>query len=173
MVGLFGCSSDSGEDIDELIYKDESKLDEDTFENDFNRFQEQMLFDNIIDGISNSGFYNPSKIRLLGAGRVIAIPTTNSHAINNPIEIGGGIVGDGTGIVLHIQGDNRLGGTLNKHFLLVMRSELTDYEELNMYEVERDFDATLNERTSWADFEIDIGRINNGIRAHYEKLGID
>ena len=146
MLGLFACGNDDTGNVDSEMSS-----------------AEKLVFDALV--IALNDFNNPSKVRVLEAGKIFEIP---ADGIN------------GLGIVLRLQGENKLGGTLNKEYFLILRlfrfgeigsSDIKFYEHGTIVEVD-DFDVNFEPFEQTADVEINIGNINHAIREHYDELGI-
>lgn len=109
--------------------------------------KECEIYEALLIGIKD--FYNPQAVR------VLEIRNINDRGL----------------CYLTITGQNRLGGTLQKFYRLVLndsgyikKGELSEYSDSDYQNIEQNFDI---------DKYVSVGNINRALKKHWEDLGID
>jgi len=137
--------------------------------------KEQQLVNYLIDIVTDS-FYEPSAVRVLEIGD--HVDNTMWRDEGQPESLHE-FYGPET-IVVRLQGENRIGGTLNHYYRICLTSAYNEDErelfahEVLRYRGEAGQCAQLSdsyEITENASDEYDIGRINNALKEHWEELG--
>lgn len=143
---------------------------------------EEQLFDHIIS-ITTDTFYEPSAIRLLEIGDYMQRSTHDSTDV---------LYGPDT-VVVRLQGENRVGGTLNHYYMICLTTaknttedeiyvdqaryaSILDGEDWRLFRYEGtagDYDQLYDSyeiKTTCKDI-FDIGNINKAIAEYWEDLG--